>query len=341
MLSSRLQLTVKIMAVVVALATVEALLQLLHYPFLGCKEVLKPDEVTMGQFNPDIGWGWKPNSSYFARGVSYHFDDLGIRTSAYRQPVDFSKPRLLFVGDSVAFGFGLNYEETYAAKIGYLLGDHYSIVNAAVEGYGSDQAYLRLQQLIEYVRPTAVVTTVIADHTYRNLNYDRRQTTRCIDFLATKSSAVVRDNELVWWRRPQLMATYSRLKIPILMHDVYDQTRWRYAVETGYDAVLFKTIVRKIAETQLNDAFIPHYFIYYDNRYSTTKNDNDWLVDGLFTNQHLRVLPMYNWAPDSLTGPYYVFPGEDYFHPNDKLTNLMAEKFVHQFGSELRSLSIK
>jgi len=67
--------------------------------------------------------------SYYRDSVVYHFDKYGFRSIHPLKDIDFSKPRILFIGDSVTFGYGLNYEDTYATKIGKLFKDKYEIIN--------------------------------------------------------------------------------------------------------------------------------------------------------------------------------------------------------------------
>ncbi len=333
------QLVIKLFLAICTVAGLELLLRISNYPYIGCQKVLEPDETKMGVFDDDLGWVWQPSKTYSNRGVVYHFDEFGLRAPIAKQGVDFSKPRILFIGDSVTFGYGLNYRQTYAAKIGTLLEDRFSIVNAAVEGYGTDQANLRLQQLIEYIRPSAVVMTYIADHSNRNLNQDRRATSRCLRFIGTKPVSVLIDNELRFRSYPEEIDESREIKIIVAAKLLLERVRHQLAVNSGYDLKISGALLQQIAETKLDGQNIPTFFIYYDNVYSSKQDFNDLLYQQLFISQELHALPVYNWAVDSTTGDYYVFPGEDVFHPNDKLTSYIAEKFAARFGEEVMSVS--
>ena len=338
MQQARVALVAKVVMVFVTIVLVELGLRLARYPHLLCRYISKTNETTLGQYDSDVGWRWQPARSFSNRGVTYHFDSVGLRAPAFGQEVDFSKPRILFIGDSVAFGYGLNYEQTYAAKIGRLLDDSYSIVNAAVEGYGSDQAYLRMQQVIAYVQPTAIVATFIADHNTRNLNRDRRQQLRCFEFPAYKPVPALVDGRLVLRSSAAPIRSQSESAIKVAIQDVYDRARQQLARESGYDVAISKAIMKSMASVKVHDQVVPTYFIYYDAQYSPTKNFNDDLVQELFYSQGLRVLPFYNWAADSDQPKYFAEP-DDYFHPGDVLTNQIAEQFVNRFGSEIKGLS--
>ncbi len=78
---------------------------------------------------------------------------LGTRPRA----ADPALPTLVVTGESIAFGHGLKYEQTFAAILGERLG--LQVVNVASGGYGTDQAYLRLRDVLERLdHPVAVLT---------------------------------------------------------------------------------------------------------------------------------------------------------------------------------------
>jgi hypothetical protein len=70
------------------------------------------------------------------------------------------------------FGEGLTYAESIPAQVGAMMG--IQTANLAVHGYGSDQAYLRLQtELPHFRRPVAVVSLFMTALFGRNLDQDR------------------------------------------------------------------------------------------------------------------------------------------------------------------------
>jgi len=69
------------------------------------------------------------------------------------------------------FGEGLTWEESVPAQVGAMMGTQSA--NLAVHGFGTDQAYLRLQmELARFRRPVAVVSLFMTALFGRNL--DRR-----------------------------------------------------------------------------------------------------------------------------------------------------------------------
>ena len=104
--------------------------------------------------------------------VAFHIDANGWRVKSPDEVVDFDRPTILFTGESVASGFGLPYEDTYPSMIGDDL--HVQVVNVAVQGYGSDQAYLRMHEALpRFHHPVAAVTLVVPTQIHRNVAIDR------------------------------------------------------------------------------------------------------------------------------------------------------------------------
>ena len=67
------------------------------------------------------------------------------------QSLWISRPTAIFAGESVIFGKGLTWEESIPAQVGAMLG--VPTANLAVDGYGTDQALLRLQAELPRFQP--------------------------------------------------------------------------------------------------------------------------------------------------------------------------------------------
>jgi hypothetical protein len=95
-------------------------------------------------------------------------DDAGHRTSAYPSRVD--KPegaRVLLIGDSFTFGYGVDYEDSFAGLLaGYE--DRYQFINAGVEAYGPGQYRQVLEQEIgnEPFPQLVIVVTFLGNDIY-------------------------------------------------------------------------------------------------------------------------------------------------------------------------------
>lgn len=76
----------------------------------------------------------------------YSINEYGLRTTI---PKVQSDKRLLVIGDSVAFGVGVNDDDTMASYLQRMVGETVEIVNAGVGGYDGRQAVAKARQLAE------------------------------------------------------------------------------------------------------------------------------------------------------------------------------------------------
>jgi hypothetical protein len=123
-----------------------------------------------------LGWAYIPDRSVVTQEagnrVSYSFDVAGCRVSEPGATVDTGKPTILFTGESIMVGFGLQWQETIPARVGELLG--VQSVNLAVSDYSNDQSYLRIAaELPRFRKPVAVVTLFMPALFDRNLLRNR------------------------------------------------------------------------------------------------------------------------------------------------------------------------
>lgn len=128
------------------------------------------------QPNARLGWVLVPDHAgtrfMGGRTVEYATERFGYRVRCAGCSVDMEQPSILFTGESIMLGTGLQWNESVPALVGQRLG--VQGVNLAVNGYASDQAYLRLAtELPRFKRPVAVVTLFMSPLFPRNLQVDR------------------------------------------------------------------------------------------------------------------------------------------------------------------------
>jgi lysophospholipase L1-like esterase len=112
---------------------------------------------------PDADTFWSPvpgfEGEFLEKRVT--INALGLRGPelAGRKPA--GRRRILCLGDSVTFGYGVSDEDTYAAQLGKLLADRgYEVVNGGVTGYTSHQVLARLEKLLPVVDPDLVTVLI-------------------------------------------------------------------------------------------------------------------------------------------------------------------------------------
>jgi hypothetical protein len=162
-------------AIVASLAVGEAYLRHLH-DRLTAGAALRPAlarALPMTRKDPRLGWAYYPGRTTWTevgeRRIAYAIDADGDRSGTSDDRPDPERATVLFAGESIAFGYGLAYEETVPFLVGRGLG--LQAVNLAVVGYGSDQAHLRvLDALARFPHPLAIVTLFIPDQIRRNVD---------------------------------------------------------------------------------------------------------------------------------------------------------------------------
>ena len=133
-------------------------------------------EEPLRHAEPMLGWVNVPShvgfETYRGRRIRYDVDAQGRRVADILRPLDPSRPSIVFVGESILFGYRLNWNETAAARIGAETG--LQPANLSVNGYGTDQEWLRLrQELPHFARPKAVVALFAPMMIERSLDQHR------------------------------------------------------------------------------------------------------------------------------------------------------------------------
>ena len=129
-------------------------------------------EFRIGRPDARFGWVLLPARSTVLGPpegkVVYAVDAWGDRSASPQGAPDPDLPSLVVGGESIAVGHGVEYEETFAARLGKDL--RLQVVNVACGGYGSDQALLRLGDALDRLRrPVAAVITFLPIMLSRNV----------------------------------------------------------------------------------------------------------------------------------------------------------------------------
>ena len=162
-----------VLAITLALGTSELVLR---RTFGHAAEERPADEEPLRHRDPRLGWLFVPartgHEKIGGRVIEYAFDPAGYRVRRADDPVDPDRPTIVFTGESVMVGYGLTWEESVPAQVEAILGTQ--CANVAVNGFATDQAYLRLlAELPRFRRPVAVVSLFMPTLFDRNLDDDR------------------------------------------------------------------------------------------------------------------------------------------------------------------------
>jgi hypothetical protein len=114
-------------------------------------------------YDAELGWVPIPNSVSTvttARTIHAQHNRLGFRDIEFEPD---GRPAMLFIGDSFVWGVDAEANERFTDLLRRKL-PQFSIVNAGVSGYGTDQEYLWLQRIWSSVRPAVVVLFFCTDN---------------------------------------------------------------------------------------------------------------------------------------------------------------------------------
>jgi hypothetical protein len=110
-------------------------------------------------YSERYGWKLRPGFAALLHEVPTTVNARGYRGPLHLYEKTPGKNRLLMLGDSVAFGFGVRDFETFPFLL-ELRSDRYEVVNLSVEGYGTDQELLVLEQEGLRYHPDVVVLNI-------------------------------------------------------------------------------------------------------------------------------------------------------------------------------------
>lgn len=279
-----------LLAIVASAVTVEALLRWMPPRVLRGRTV-----YPYGAPHPRYGWTGLPSSSTTAkvsgRDIAMAFNREGIRVRKQDDEPDPAPPTILFTGESIALGYGLNYAETYPALIAERRG--VQCVNLAGAAYGSDQAYQRLiDAMPRFERLVATVTVFIPLQLGRNLHDDRPR-------LVLRPSGEL---ELV----PAATDFLSRLYIRRLLWNELP-----YVGDRGIDRTLTLTsaILRETSMRTRARGAIPLFVIpIHGPKRPLGEHPEGWILRALFVEQELPFI-LVDLPPDQLlNGDFHPGP---------------------------------
>ena len=162
-----------LLAVVLAIGISEYLLRTLRW---FSTHELPTQREPFRRRDPVLGWTYAENrvgrGQLGGRLIEYAFDADGHRVAAAGQAVDYARPSIVFVGESIMDGHGVTYAESIPGRIEAMTG--LQAADLAVGGYATDQMYLRLKsEWPRYRDPRALVILFMPALFHRNLEHDR------------------------------------------------------------------------------------------------------------------------------------------------------------------------
>lgn len=111
-----------------------------------------PPKIFQKSEYPDISYELKPNIHEYTYRSTVTTNGFGFRSPE----IDDKKPLMIFLGDSITFGYGLEDDETIPAHIQKYI-PKYSVINTAVPGYNLKQQTALYKEKIASLTPDILI----------------------------------------------------------------------------------------------------------------------------------------------------------------------------------------
>ncbi len=295
----------------------ELVLQVIHYPSHNCKQIHNASETFITRFDPLLGWSYIPHKkSVGDYGVSYVFNSEGYRVASRDTSTSWKKPIILIVGDSLLFGHGIEFQDTFGYKLEQTLQHEYDVLNFSVQGFGTDQIYLLIKKLIPLYHPRYVITNYLPDHNRRNVSADRRDIYPCYTFSGSKPRFEIQNGHLKQVDFPKTYKEVDAFKTPLLFRRLINKLFFFQKEKEG------KNVSSKLLDeihrfTQSNNAGL----------YILTFNLNDNNIIKKKDNV-LEIIIKKDQKPN----PFCI--NEIDCHPSSYATSYIVNAFMDKFGTD-------
>jgi lysophospholipase L1-like esterase len=117
------------------------------------------DLAYLHTYSPVYGWTPRPSFRYTLAGSETTINRLGYRGREVAGARTPGRARIVMLGDSITFGYGVRDGETFSAVM-ETLDPRLEVVNLGVQGYGTDQELLKLEREGFAYAPDVVVLNV-------------------------------------------------------------------------------------------------------------------------------------------------------------------------------------
>ena len=128
------------------------------------------------RIDQQLGWTFIPSRSVndpeFPSRPLYVIDNHGYRVPPGVKALDMAAPSILFAGESIMFGKGLDWHKTLVGQIQGISG--IQSANLAINSYSAGQTYLRVKnELPKFTHPVALVILFAPTLLVRDLDHNR------------------------------------------------------------------------------------------------------------------------------------------------------------------------
>lgn len=175
----------------------------------------RAERVNFWTYDAILGWAHQPNQSGTFKhrdfSVSVKINSHGLRDKDY--PLTRTeKGRILVMGDSFGWGFGVEHEEIFSEII-ERRNHEWEIINASVSGYGTDQQYLHLISKGISFRPDVIFLLFYGNDFNENANSEA--------YWYYKPMFVLENDELILTNNPVPPSSLEQLMKRFILGHTY------------------------------------------------------------------------------------------------------------------------
>jgi len=189
------------------------------------------------RYDADLGWTGNTDDS-----------TIGQR----QMKIDPGKKHILFVGDSVLYGHGLEEQDTFALHLNQERYTTFQVLNGAVSGYSTDQYLITLERELQRLKPQVTVVGIFAGNdfqiTARDYGWGHSKPMFMLqdDQLVRVTGDLTRDNCIDHLAQSALFGVlWSRRDFAQAALDLFCQTRQLGEIEA---AAVQQRLLRRIKE---------------------------------------------------------------------------------------------
>jgi lysophospholipase L1-like esterase len=139
-------------------------------------------EVKRQSANPAIGHEHRPNARAHLMGVDVATNSLGLRDREFEPAPPPGRTRLLMLGDSFTFGWGVPVDKTYAKRLERLLqrgGHDVEVINSGVGNYNTEMQVAYFLERGIHLKPHYVVLNYFVNDAEPTPRYEKSLLARC------------------------------------------------------------------------------------------------------------------------------------------------------------------
>ena len=118
------------------------------------KKNIVDERNSIYKYDDKFGWIGKPNLDIYYQNIRVINNSLGFRDIEHNYN-EKKKKRVLFLGDSFCWGYGVNQDKLFVELLRDKLKE-YEFFNCGISGYGTDQEYILLKEYYDIIKPDIV-----------------------------------------------------------------------------------------------------------------------------------------------------------------------------------------